>query len=151
LSALADTSSLDAAVQRMSASAASDAGYRAQLVELSSTHAGIYRRALDALYANERETLGPEQASALVARDEQLLVETRERERRQRLLAEVEHAGTLAEAAEQAEQAARALREHTRAKLVRLAASDSDLRQRLVTLANERKGIYAEALAELES
>jgi hypothetical protein len=43
------------------------------------------------------------------------------------------------------------LREHTRAKLVRLAGSDNDLCQRLVALANTRKGIYAEALAELRS
>jgi hypothetical protein len=88
-------SKLEAAVQRMSETASRDAGYRAQLVELSS-HGGIYRRALDALYANERETLGPEQASALGACDERQLAETRERERRQKLYAELEHAGTLA-------------------------------------------------------
>ena len=135
----------------MSQAASSDDGYRAQLVELASTHAGIYRRALDTLYAGERETLSQEQAAARAARDERLFAERRERERKQRMRAELEHAGTLAEAAELAEAAARALREHTWAKLVRVAGSDTDLRRRLVKLANKRKGIYAEALAELEN
>jgi hypothetical protein len=32
-----------------------------------------------------------------------------------------------------------------------MATEDEDLRRRLVKLANKRKGIYAEALAELEA
>lgn len=151
MSALTDASKLDAAVQRITATATQDDGYRAQLVILADSHGGIFRRALDAVYASELETLGEQEAHALVARDEQLLSETRERERRRRLVVELEHAGTLAEAAEQAEAAARALRDHTRAKLVRMATEDEDLRRRLVKLANKRKGIYAEALAELEA
>jgi hypothetical protein len=151
MSALTDTSRYDAAVQRITATATTDDGYRAQLVILADSHAGIYRRALDAVYASELETLGEQEAQALIARDEQLLSETRERERRRRLVAELEHAGTLAEAAEQAEAAARALREHTRAKLVGMARDDEDLRRCLVKLANKQKGIYAAALAELEA
>src|SRR5262245_49131046 len=53
-------------------------------------------------------------------------------------------------AGEQAERAARAVIDYQRAKLIRLAGSDSDLRQRLLGLANKREGVYAEALAELE-
>jgi hypothetical protein len=89
LSTLSETSSLDAALQRMSQAASSDDGYRAQLVNLSSSYGGIYRSALDALYAGEQETLGAEQAFARVARDRQLLAETRERDltrRRKRLV-----------------------------------------------------------------
>jgi IS1 family transposase len=84
-----------------------------------------------------------------VNEDERLLAEARERQRWQKLHAELEHAGALAEAADQAEAAARTLRDHAKAKLVRIAGSDSDLRQRLLKLANKSKGIYAEALAEL--
>jgi hypothetical protein len=149
LSTVSDTSKLDAAIQRVSTAASTDDGYRAQLVSLADSHGAIYRRALDALYANERETLGDDEVLARVARDRELLADLRERERRQKLLAEMEHAGELAEAADQAEAAARALRDHTRAKVVHLAGDDPDLRQRLVTLANKRKGIYAEALEEL--
>jgi hypothetical protein len=133
----------------MSSAASTDDGFREQMVDLADSHGGIYRRALDALYALETETLGAEAVRARIARDEQLLAETRERERRRGLLAELEHAGELAAAAEQAEAAARALREHTRSKLVRIASSDDDLRQRLRELARKRKGIYAEALGEL--
>jgi hypothetical protein len=120
---------MDAAVQRITATAMTDDGYRAQLVTLADSHGGIYRRALDTVYANERETLGEEQARARVFGDEQLLEETRQRERRRKLVAELEHAGTLAAAAEQAEAAARALRDHTRSKLVRMAGEDEDLRR----------------------
>jgi hypothetical protein len=35
---------VEAAVQRITASASSDGGYQAQLVELADSHAGIYRR-----------------------------------------------------------------------------------------------------------
>jgi hypothetical protein len=149
LSALSDTSKYDAAVQRITATAMTDDGYRAQLVTLADSHQGIYRRALDAVYASERESLDQQEAQARVAHDEQLLAETRERERKRKALAELEHAGTLAEAADQAIVAARALRDHTKAKLVRLAGEDEDLRRRLVALANKRKGIYQEALEQL--
>jgi hypothetical protein len=142
---------MDAAVRRITASASSDDGYRAQLVNLADSNGGIYRTALDALYAQERDSLGAEEARLRRARDEQLLADTRERERRRKALAEFEHAVTLAEAGEQAERAARAVIEYQRAKLVRLAGSDSDLRQRLLGLANKREGVYAEALEELEA
>jgi hypothetical protein len=146
LSATADRTNMDAAVRRITASASSDDGYRAQLVNLADSNGGIYRTALDALYAQERDSLGAEEARLRRARDEQLLADTRERERRRKALAEFEHAVTLAEAGEQAERAARAVIEYQRAKLVRLAGSDSDLRQRLLGLANKREGVYAEAL-----
>ena len=149
MSTVSDTSKLDAAIQRMSTAASTDDGYRAQLVSLADSHGAIYRRALDVLYVSEQETLGEKEALARTEHDDRLLAELRERERKQKQIAELEHAGTLAEAADQAEAAARALRDHTRAKVVRLAGDDPDLRQRLVTLANKRKGIYAEALEEL--
>jgi len=44
-------------VERISRTALSDDGYREQLVALAHSHEGIYRAALDALYAHERETL----------------------------------------------------------------------------------------------
>jgi hypothetical protein len=137
---LSTLTNLDAALERMSSAASTDEGRRAQLVDLAESYGGIYRCGLDALYAADRQSLGAEQALVRVASDKRLLAETRERERRRKLRAELEQAGELAEAAEQAEAAARALREHTRAKLVRIAAEDDALRRRLAEFARKRKG-----------
>jgi hypothetical protein len=150
LSAAADTSKYEAAIERVKLAAFSDQGYRAQLVNLAETHGGLYRRALDALYEHERATLGEQEAGERRARDDELLANVRESEQRRRLVAEFEHAGELADAALLAETAARALNEHARSKLTSFAAEDPDLRQRLVALANKRGGVYAEALADLQ-
>jgi hypothetical protein len=130
------------AVQRISEAASCDDGYRAQLVDLADSHGSIYRRALDGLYEAERERLGEQAAFG----DRSLLDEKRARERTRRFLEELEQAGMLASASEST---ARAIRAGLRAKLVRIAASDGTLGERLSELAHKRKGIYAEALAEL--
>jgi hypothetical protein len=131
LSALSDTSKLEAAIQRITATALTDDGYRAQLVTLADRHGGIYRHALDALYESEGESLGEEQASERAASDGRRL--------------ELEQAGTLVRAIESS---TRAMRERQRVKLVSLAREDEALRDRLVALANKQGGIYAEALEE---
>jgi hypothetical protein len=102
MSVTADRTNMDAAVRRITASASTDDGYRAQLVNLADSHQGIYRRALDVLYATEKETFGDEEATLRRGRDDQLLADTRDRERRQKLVAEFEHAVSMAEAGEQA-------------------------------------------------
>jgi hypothetical protein len=90
LSTLSDTSKYDSAIQRITAAAMQDDGYRAQLVNLADSHGGIYRRARDAVYESERESLGDEWALARVTREERLRVEARERERRRKTRAELE-------------------------------------------------------------
>jgi hypothetical protein len=90
LSTVDDATRREAALQRMSTTASTDEGYRAQLVSLADSHGGIYREALEALYAHERETLGEEQARARVEHDRQLHTEMREHDRahrRERLVA----------------------------------------------------------------
>src|SRR5262249_5097531 len=84
------TFNVDVAVERISRTALMDDGYREQLVALAHSHDGIYRRALDALYEHERETLSEEEASEREARDRELLHTTREGDlarRRRRLIA----------------------------------------------------------------
>jgi len=137
----------EAAIERISLTAFSDEGYRAQLVKLADSHFGIYAAALEALYVIEREQLDPEQAVARVDRDHEWLKSEPEREQRRELLAAIEAAGQLVAAAENT---TRAVREQERSKLVRAALADEVCRQRLEALAKKRKkSIYAEALVEL--
>jgi hypothetical protein len=79
----------------------------------------------------------------------QLLRKMREGEQRRALLAAIDDAGMLVDAAENT---ARAIREHERSKLVRAALADDVCRQRLEALAKKRvkRNIYAEALAQLQ-
>jgi chemotaxis response regulator CheB len=60
--------------------AASDDGYRVQLLGLAALHGGLYRQAVDALYALECETLGRFEALARLVLDQRQILETRARE-----------------------------------------------------------------------
>jgi hypothetical protein len=129
--------------RRVTSTAMSDDGYRAQLVNLADSHGGAYRDALAALYVVEREQLTPEEAAARVERDAVLLADMRHREQCRRLMVEIDQAGMLVAAVEST---ARAMRERRLVKLAEAAAFDDTLHARLVELAGERGGIYAEAL-----
>jgi hypothetical protein len=70
----------DRAVERMSAAAAADDGYRVQLIDLAALHGGLYLKAVDALYAVEVRTLGRWEAEARHQLDLRQLTETRARD-----------------------------------------------------------------------
>jgi hypothetical protein len=61
------------AVRRMAEGAAGDDGYRVQLVDLAALHGGLYRKAVDAIYAIEVRSLGRFEALARLVLDERLL------------------------------------------------------------------------------
>jgi hypothetical protein len=72
-----DPDDLDArAVERMSAAAAEDDGYRVQLVDLAALHGGLYERAVNAVYSVEKKTLGRWEAEARHQLDRAQIAET---------------------------------------------------------------------------
>jgi len=80
----------EAAIERISTTALTDEGYRAQLVSLADSHGGVFREALDVLYQHEHDTLSELEAQARAERDRQLHTETREHDlehRREQLVA----------------------------------------------------------------
>jgi hypothetical protein len=69
------------AIRRMSEAAAENEGYRVQLLDLAALHGGLYREAVDALYAIDARTLGRWEALARHLLDQRQIVETRARDR----------------------------------------------------------------------
>jgi hypothetical protein len=68
------------ALERMSNAAAADDGYRVQLLDLAALHGGLYRKAVDALYALEVRSLGRYEAEARHHLDLEQITETRRRD-----------------------------------------------------------------------
>jgi hypothetical protein len=67
-------------VERISAAACEDDGYRVQLIDLAALRGGVYRQALDRLYAIEVQTLGHWEALARLLLDYRQLAETKQRD-----------------------------------------------------------------------
>jgi hypothetical protein len=88
-------------VERISAAACEDDGYRVQLVDLAAVRGGVYRQALDRLYAIEVQTLGRWEAFARLLLDYRQLDETKQRD------AEACHARPSGRARPRAEEPAR--------------------------------------------
>jgi len=77
-----DRDDLDAkAVERMSTAAASDDAYRVQLLDLAALHGGLYREAVDALFAIEVRSIGGWEAEARHHLDLRQITETRKRDK----------------------------------------------------------------------
>jgi hypothetical protein len=70
----------DRAVERMSTAAASDDGYRVQLLDLAALHGGLHERAVNALYRIEVRSLDHWEAEARRLLDWQQIRETRQRD-----------------------------------------------------------------------
>jgi hypothetical protein len=73
------------AVWRMSSSAASDDGYRVQLLDLAALHGGLFLEAVNALYAIEARSLGRSEAFVRCVLDQRQILQTRARERGEEL------------------------------------------------------------------
>jgi len=68
-------------VQRISATASEDDGYRVQLIDHAARQGGVYREALDRVYEIEKQTLGRFEALARLVLDQRQLSETQKRDR----------------------------------------------------------------------